>query len=104
MNNTLRKIIDYAVRISDPQEIILFGSMSTGNVSAFSDVDLLIVSDNPSIRKESAERIKSFSHELSLKADVLIHSRSEVDRETENPLSFISAIVKSGKVVYGKSQ
>ncbi len=102
MKNTLGKIIDYAARIADPDEIILFGSMSTGKANWFSDIDLLIVSDNPAIKKEVASRIMCFSRELSLKSDVLIYSKSEIERETQRPNSFIAAIIKSGKIVYEK--
>ena|SRR3990172_315868 len=102
MKNTLGKIIDYASRIADPDEIILFGSMSTGKTNWFSDIDLLIVSDNPAIKKEVAARIISFTRELSLKSDVLIYSKSEIERETQKPNSFIAAIIKSGKIVYEK--
>lgn len=102
MKNTLGKIIDYAARIADPEEIVLFGSMSTGKVNWYSDVDLLIVSDNPAVKKEVAARIISFSRELSLKSDVLICSKSEIERETQKPNSFIAAIIKSGKIVYEK--
>lgn len=102
MKNTLGKIIDYAARIADPEEIILFGSMSTGKANLFSDVDLLIVSDNPAIKKDIAARIRSFSRELSLKSDVLIYSRLEIESETQKPNSFIAAIIKSGKIVYEK--
>lgn len=104
MKNTLGKIIDYAARIADPEEIILFGSMSTGKANLFSDVDLLIISDNPAIRKDVAARIRSFSRELSLKSDVLIYSRLEIESETQKPNSFIAAIIKSGKIVYKKKQ
>lgn len=102
MKNTLGKIIDYTARIADPEEIILFGSMGTGKANLFSDVDLLIISENSAIKKEVAERIKDFSRELSLKSDVLICSKSEIERETQTPNSFIAAIIKSGKIVYKK--
>ncbi len=100
MNNTLRKIIDYAVRVADPEEVILFGSMNNGKANLFSDVDLLIVSNNSAIKKEVAARIRSFSRELSLKTDILIYSKSEIKIETQKPNSFIAAIIKSGKIVY----
>lgn len=102
MKNTLGKIIDYAARITDPEEIILFGSMSTGKANWFSDVDLLIISENPAIKKEVVARVRSFSRELSLKSDVLIYSKSEIEMETKRPNSFIAAIIKSGKIVYEK--
>ncbi|MBW2737690.1 MAG: hypothetical protein JRE64_02340 [Deltaproteobacteria bacterium] len=75
MKRTLKKIIDYAVVIAEPEMIILFGSMAN-------------------------EMTISYSSELSLKADVLIYSGSEIERESQKSNSFIAAIIKSGKVVY----
>ncbi len=103
MKRTLKKIIDYAIGISEPEMIILFGSMATGKANVYSDVDLLIITDNIFIKKDIIAMVKSFSNELSLKADVLVYTRSEVEREVKEPNSFIAAIVKSGKVVYEKS-
>lgn len=103
MKRTLKKIIDYAVRVSEPEMIILFGSMANNNDNVFSDVDLLIITDNAFIKKDIIEMITSFASELSLKADVLIYSRSEIERESQKSNSFIASIIKSGKVVYKKN-
>lgn len=104
MKNTLRKIVDYAVRTADPDKIVMFGSMSTGKANLFSDLDLLIISDNLSFKKDIAARVKSFSQELSIKSDVLIYSKSEIKKEAQIPNSFIASIIKSGRVVYEKKQ
>lgn len=100
MKKTLKKIIDYAVGIAEPEMIILFGSMANGEINSFSDVDILIVSENNSTKRDIIARISSYSNELSLKADVLVYSRLEIERETQKAGSFIKAIVKSGKIVY----
>ncbi len=100
MKRTLDKIIDYAIEITEPEMIILFGSMADEMTNVFSDVDLLIVSENTLIKKDITAKIVSYSSELSLKTDVLIYSRSEIEGESQTPNSFIAAIIKSGKVVY----
>ena len=100
MKRTLKKIIDYAVEIAEPEMIILFGSMANGMINSFSDVDLLIISENNLMKMDITVGIASYSSELSLKTDVLIYSRSEIERETQKPNSFIKAIIKSGEVVY----
>lgn len=100
MKRTLEKIIEYAVRVVDPDMIILFGSMADDKANVFSDVDLLIVSENTLIKKDITAKIVSYSSELSLKTDILIYSKSEIERETQKPNSFMEAIIKSGRVVY----
>ncbi len=88
------------MRIADPAEIILFGSMAEGKANEYSDVDLLIISDNKLIWKQVRSMIVSYATELSLKIDVLIYSRSAIEEEMQKPSSFIKAVVKSGKIVY----
>jgi len=73
MKMTLQKIIDYAVEIAEPEIIILFGSMANGMINSFSDVDLLIISENTWMKKDIIAKIVSYSSELSLKIDVLIY-------------------------------
>ncbi len=102
MKRTLKKIINYAVMISEAEMIILFGSMADGMTNGFSDVDLLIVSENTLMKNDITAKIVSYSSELSLKTDVLIYSGSEIEREIRKPNSFIEAVLKSGKVVYKK--
>lgn len=100
MKRTIKRIIAYAASIADPEKIILFGSMAQERNNIYSDVDLLIVSENPEIKEEVVARIKNFSSQLSLKIDVLIYSQSEVERACQKRYSFLEAIVKSGRIVY----
>ena len=103
MKRTIKKIVDYAARVAEPEKIILFGSMAENRNNVYSDVDLLIVSENPDTRKEVKARISSFSNQLSLKVDVLVHSQSELRHASQTPHSFLEAIVKSGIIVYEKN-
>lgn len=100
MKRTLEKIVRYAASVADPEKIILFGSMARDQDDVFSDVDLLIVSENCEMRKDVEARIRSFSQELSLKIDVLICSQSEMEEASRNPHSFLGEIAKSGRTVY----
>lgn len=100
MNSTISKIVDYACKVAEPEQIILFGSMSNGNHNVFSDIDLLIVSENTLAKKHIVGMITSYTRELSLKADVLVYSKSEIENEMHRPNSFIAAILKSGKLVF----
>lgn len=102
MKRTIEEIVEYAASVADPEKIILFGSMAQERNNVYSDVDLLVVSENPEIKREVMAKIKSFSNQLSLKIDVLIYSRLEIEREYLKPNSFIAAVIKSGKVVYKK--
>lgn len=103
MKRTIEKIVEYAASVADPEKIILFGSMAQDRINVYSDVDLLIVSENPEIKREVTAKINSFSNQLSLKIDVLIHSQSELEQACQKPHSFLAAIVNSGSVVFEKA-
>jgi len=103
MKKTLDKIIDYAVKIADPEMIILFGSMSTGTANTFSDVDLLIVSEGLEMKHNIVDLVMNFAKEFSLRADILVCSKSELEVLTDKQNSFVKAIIKSGKICYKKS-
>jgi uncharacterized protein len=104
MKKTLKKIIDYATVIADPEKIILFGSIIQGNANVFSDVDLLIIAENTLARRDIVDRIVSYAGELSLKIDVLIYSEAEVEQETRTASSFVAAIIGSGKTVFERKK
>ena len=102
MKRTLEKIIDYAVRITEPEEIILFGSMANGTANEHSDIDLLIVSEVVPVKKDAIEKIRHFSEMYCLKCDILIYTKDEMKTEVNTPYSFVSAIAKAGRRIYKK--
>ncbi len=102
MQRTLEKIIHYAAGVSDPEKIILFGSMVNSKTDVFSDVDLLIITDDSFYKKDIARRIESYINEFSVKADVLVYSMKEIEADSFIPNSFLQGIIKFGKIVYKK--
>lgn len=103
MKKTVDKIINFAVKIADPELIILFGSMAKGTDNASSDIDLLIVSEDSSMKRNIIDLVGNYARELSLRADVLVFSRSEFESVCQIPNSFASAIAKHGKIIWKKT-
>jgi predicted nucleotidyltransferase len=102
VKKTINKIINYAVEVAQPENIILFGSVAEGKNNVHSDVDLLIVTDNTYLKPYFVKQIKGFAREFSLAVDVLIHSRKELENASLNSSSFLGNIVKCGKIIYKK--
>jgi predicted nucleotidyltransferase len=102
LKGTLEKIIGYSVNVTEPEEIILFGSMANGTANVYSDVDLLIITESGINKKEAGTKIRNYANQYSLKTDVLVYSPPDFEREVSIPNSFLSAIYKSGKIVYKK--
>lgn len=102
MERTLKKIVNYSVAVAAPEKIILFGSMATGKQNVYSDIDLLLISNVIYEKRKAACQIANFIGELALKADVLIRSEAEIEKAFLTPYSFLSSIVKEGKIIYRK--
>lgn len=101
LQSTIDKIVQYAVYVTEPEEIILFGSLANKTANVFSDVDILIISDMN--KKEAVSKIRNYVYQLSLKTDVLIYSRDEFEKQMNLPASFLKAVQKAGKTVYKKN-
>jgi hypothetical protein len=61
---------------------------------------LILVFEDASQKKDIAARVENFANELSLKADVIVCSRPELEKEKQKPWSFLAVVHKAGKVVY----
>jgi uncharacterized protein len=92
MKRTIQKIV--------PEEIILFGSMAEGRQDVHSDLDVLIVTDEPFQKHQIAERAGQFARDLTVRADILVYSQEDLLKAYEDPYSFLACIRTSGKSVY----
>jgi predicted nucleotidyltransferase len=85
-----------------PEQIILFGSHAWGKPDEDSDVDLLVIvpwsNDKPTRRAMRAYRCL---RGLMVPADILVKTRSEVERFQRVHASLESEILERGKVLYG---
>ena len=103
MNIILKRISDYIVHVADPDTIILFGSYAKGSNNLYSDIDLLLISEHTYQNRVILKQIQRFIHELSLKSDILIRKKSEVEMASLDPYSFLGSILKEGQVIYQKN-
>jgi uncharacterized protein len=100
MQKTIGKIVDFVVGHIEPERVILFGSMATSKNNVNSDIDLLVIVNNAGALQGYPKLIEGYCKELSVSADVLIYSKSELERAMAKENSFIAAILKSGKIIY----
>lgn len=86
-----------------PKKIILFGSYGWGKPTGDSDIDLFIVKETNEKHRERAlkvRRLLSEENEL-VGFDILVYNSQELAKRIEIGDSFISKIIKKGKLVYG---
>ena len=100
LDRELKRITEAVVRDYHPQRIILFGSLATGRVHEWSDIDLAIVKDTP---RRFLDRIGDV-HQLvdpQVGFNVVVYTPQEVAQMAEQDHYFwVDEIVKKGRVLY----
>jgi uncharacterized protein len=85
-----------------PEQIWLFGSYAWGEPDNGSDLDLLVVvtaSNDSSVQR--AQRAHRALSGLGIAKDVLVKTRSELERFRRVPSSLEADILSRGRLIYG---
>ncbi len=96
----LELIIKRIVEVAQPEKIILFGSAAREEMGPNSDVDLLVVVQEPVHRRDLAGKIYRNLHGVGEAVDVVVVTPEDVERYRESPALVIAPALKEGKVVY----
>ena len=88
-----------------PEQIVIFGSYSKGLQTEDSDLDLLvIVKDSTENRLQRTRTLrKSLWGIVAAPKDIMVYTEKEVNFWKDIEFSFISNILKEGRVIYEKS-
>ncbi len=89
-----------------PDEVILFGSHAQGRGGGRSDVDILVVMPDDQEVRQSRRRITGRLYRrlasFPVPKDILVYSRSEVERWRSVPGHVISTGLNEGKQLYAR--
>ncbi|HUW64595.1 MAG TPA: nucleotidyltransferase domain-containing protein [Spirochaetia bacterium] len=98
LNTELARIIDVLVNNYNPQRIILFGSLASGNVHEWSDIDLIVVKESD---KDFYERLKEVGLLVmpEVGADIFVYTPKEFESKKDS-LFFREEVFKKGQVIY----
>ena len=101
LNREIESVTEQIVEKYNPEKIILFGSAVRGELSADSDVDILIIKKDTPLY--GADRIRQLSRliERNMPIDFLVYRPEEFEKRIEMGDPFLKAIVREGKVLYG---
>ncbi|MBI2252752.1 MAG: nucleotidyltransferase domain-containing protein [Armatimonadetes bacterium] len=84
----------------NPEKIILFGSLASGNITEDSDIDLFLVMESNLRRDQrSIEILKLFSNRL-FPLDIIVYTKVELELSLKRKNFFIKEILEKGKVIY----
>jgi uncharacterized protein len=100
--NILDEMVRRLVAEFQPEQIILFGSRAWGEPNEDSDIDLFVIvpdsKERPIDRMHRAYRCVSG---LGMPVDVLVRTRSRVERFRNVYASLECEVLERGKVLYG---
>jgi len=109
MKTLSSKILDIVTQrlVSEfsPDKIILFGSHVWGNPGDDSDIDLLVIVPESELRPvQRSIRAHRCLRGLNIPKDILVKTRSEVERFRHVYASLEAQVLEQGKVLYERSQ
>jgi predicted nucleotidyltransferase len=103
LERELHRIVATLVEKYKPEKIILFGSLATGRIHEWSDVDLLVVKETSTRRVyRRAEALKGIERNVPI--DLIILTPEEVRLLCSERALFIKDVLEKGSVVYEKEK
>lgn len=101
MGQEIQNIVDRIVAEFRPEKIILFGSHAWGKPNKDSDVDLLIVKDDPlKNTREMAIELERMLFERPVALDLLVYKPEQIKKRLLLEDPFIKKIMTQGKILY----
>ena len=96
----IREIIARVVQVAHPQRLILFGSAARGEMGPDSDVDLLVVVQEPVHRRDLAGEIYRNLHGVQVPVDVVVVTENDIQEFGDKLGTVLYPALKEGVVVY----
>ena len=105
-DEVLDEMVRAIVREVDPEQIWLFGSYARGQAGPDSDLDILVVEREPfgpgRSRWNELTRLYDVAASLGVPMDILVYSRSEVERRRGWRNHVIARALREGRLLYGR--
>ena len=104
LEKELHRIVATLIEKYQPEKIILFGSLASGEVHEWSDVDLLVVKESK--EKRLMDRVMNIMAMLNypeVAVDIFVYTPEEIDYLLKEGSQFIAEILEQGKVLYEKA-
>ena len=100
----LQEIVRRIVSALNPKKIILFGSWAYGKPHKGSDIDILVIVERLTTSSRRKERIKirTILQDIMISQDIIVATVKDVEEWKNVPQSFLTSIIKKGRVIYEK--
>lgn len=102
LEEELRRIIAILVEKYQPEKVILFGSLATGRINEWSDIDLLIIKETDKRPLDRATDVTAMLNYPRIAMDIFVYTPEEVKYLVREGSQFIAEILEQGTILYEK--
>jgi len=99
----LTEIVRRILAVSDPEQIILFGSYARGEPGPHSDVDLLVIERNVDAPRRESVRLRRALRGLLIPIDVIVATPQQIQRYRDTLGLIYGPAIREGKVLYDRA-
>ncbi len=99
-NSLISEIVRRIVATAKPEKVILFGSRARGDARSDSDIDLLVVADDPQPRSQRASALYGVLSDILVPMDILVYRPEEIEEWRNVPQAFVTTAVREGSILY----
>lgn len=102
LQHELERYVQVLTTQSDPEQIIVFGSMASGEVTAWSDIDLVIVQHTSLPFLKRSRQVRRLLKPR-VGTDILVYTPTEFERLAKQRPFFRDEILAKGVVLYERA-
>jgi len=102
LEKELHGIVATLVEKYKPEKIILFGSLATGKMHEWSDIDLLIIKETDKRPLDRATEVYTLLGDYREPMDLIVYTPAEVELLLNEGSFFVAEILAEGKALYEK--
>jgi predicted nucleotidyltransferase len=88
----------------NPERVVLFGSHARGESGPGSDVDLLVVLDQVSDKRQAAVAIRRSLAKFGVAKDIIVTTREEIARRGDLVGTVLRPALREGRVLYERGR
>jgi predicted nucleotidyltransferase len=96
----LRDLVARVLAVTPALRILLFGSAARGEAHADSDLDILVVAPEGTVRRHTAQMIYVNLIGFGLPVDVIVATESDLRAYGDSPGLIYSSALREGRVIY----
>jgi predicted nucleotidyltransferase len=101
--SAVKEVVSTIISSYNPEKIIIFGSYARNEQTSDSDLDLLIVKDTDQSFVQRQRAVRSLFEKQPFAMDILVYTPAEFEKCSNWLNNIINIAVRTGKLVYERS-